>query len=190
MSAALSTAQVDYQISIAVGMGIPIEEVPDLWRQHMAWAEANTKPLMYGGRPWIKFCESQVRFIKERLALTDKDARRAEEASRRRKAEQRAQAEADAAYESQAVSLPAWLASLATSEDTLSPHEAALVRAGSAPGPGQHPGAWLEGALRGTRVPAARANACPVEGCGMPVRSWRGWQGNVYRSGKCADHGG
>ena len=191
MTEGLTQAQVDYFISIATGMGIPAPEVPGLWRQHMTWADANGMG-SYGGRPWIKFCEAQVEFIKERKGLSDKEARAEADRVLRRANEQEAKDAEDAAYALTTVSLRDWIASLRNSPETLSPHEAILAR-GPMPQGYEDAAVWLMAALEDVRTPDGRVPRRPdpcehPPGCGLPVHSWTGFGGRRYSSGRCADH--
>lgn len=196
MTANLTQAQVDYFISIATGMGIPPAEVPALWRKHMDWCDGNMREPEYGGTRWVKFCETNVRFIKERLAgagaLNEKEAQRAAEMAATAALERKARDSADAEYATEAVSLTTWLASLrdqAASGELLEPHEAHLAREEPPPGY-EEAGAWLMEAMAGFKTfdgkKPERPSPCGV--CGLPTRRWVGPNGRVYRSGTCVDH--
>lgn len=193
MTATLSREQVEHFVGVATSMGIPAVEVPLLWARHTEYCDQNGGS-EYGGRRWIKFCESQVKFIQERVTLSDQDAKRAEARALLRANEERAKRQADAVYAETAVSLTQWLEMLRSQErdgEALIPHEHA-VAAAQPPGPRVDAAAWLVATLANAKrhdgAPFPRAQECVEPGCGLPVRRWRAVSGRVYHGYKCADH--
>ena len=193
MTEGLTPAQVEYFISIATGMGIPAPEVPGLWRQHMTYMDANGYGA-YGGRPWIKFCESQLEFIKERKGLSEKDAKLASEQAQKAAAARKAKQAEDDEYAKTAVSLRTWVSDLRArylDGELLEPHEQVLAR-GELPQGHEDAASWLMESLADVRTfdgkRPRRPDPCGHPGCGLPVHAWVGFGGRRYSSGRCSDH--
>lgn len=158
MNGNVSAEQVAYFVSVATGLGIPAQEAPALFERHMTWCDANGKD--YGGKAWRSLCELEVKEIKERLSLSDKEARLAAENALRRENERIAKEQADAEYAKTAISLPEWLADLRVKPDfseELTPIEAHIVRYRE-PWPGEDSAAWLMAALADYRGPIAECH--------------------------------
>lgn len=158
MNGNVSTEQVAYFVSVATGLGIPAQEAPALFERHMTWCDSNGKD--YGGKAWRTLCELEVKEIKERLSLDQREARLAAENAKRREEERIAKERDDAEYAKTAISLPEWLADLRIKPDfseELTPIEAHIVKYRE-PYAGEDSAAWLTAALESYRGPIAECH--------------------------------